>query len=87
MNPSILGGLIVDFGEKSIDLSVASRVNKLNNLLQRTFLAQFKYTELLIVLVFRICLRRWQLFRVLFAGTLRNELFSVLSFTESDMQN
>ncbi|KAI0690098.1 OSCP, subunit 5 of the stator stalk of mitochondrial F1F0 ATP synthase [Cytidiella melzeri] len=36
VNPSILGGLIVDFGEKSIDLSVASRVNKLNSLLQQS---------------------------------------------------
>ena len=35
VNPSILGGIIVDFGDKSIDLSVASRVTKLNNLLQR----------------------------------------------------
>lgn len=35
VNPSILGGIVVDFGDKSIDLSVASRVNKLNNLLQR----------------------------------------------------
>ncbi|KIJ39451.1 hypothetical protein M422DRAFT_75835 [Sphaerobolus stellatus SS14] len=33
VNPSILGGLIVDFGEKTIDLSVSSRVNKLNGLL------------------------------------------------------
>ncbi|KAI0085137.1 OSCP, subunit 5 of the stator stalk of mitochondrial F1F0 ATP synthase [Irpex rosettiformis] len=36
VNPSILGGLIVDFGEKSIDLSVASRVGKLNSLLQQS---------------------------------------------------
>jgi F-type H+-transporting ATPase subunit O len=35
VNPSILGGLVVDFGEKTIDLSVSSRVGKLNNLLQR----------------------------------------------------
>lgn len=35
VNPSILGGIVVDFGDKSIDLSVASRVTKLNNLLQR----------------------------------------------------
>ncbi|GJJ06122.1 hypothetical protein Clacol_000311 [Clathrus columnatus] len=34
VNPSILGGLIVDFGEKTIDLSVSSRVNKFNTLLQ-----------------------------------------------------
>lgn len=31
----MLGGIVVDFGEKTIDLSVASRVNKLNSLLQR----------------------------------------------------
>ncbi|GJE95449.1 F0F1 ATP synthase subunit delta [Phanerochaete sordida] len=36
INPSILGGIVVDFGDKSIDLSVASRVNKLNNLLQQS---------------------------------------------------
>ncbi|KAG1747245.1 ATP synthase delta subunit-domain-containing protein [Suillus paluster] len=37
VNPSVLGGIIVDFGDKSIDLSVSSRVNKLNNILQRMF--------------------------------------------------
>ena len=35
INPSVLGGVVVDFGDKTIDLSVASRVNKLNNLLSR----------------------------------------------------
>ncbi|KAF5351731.1 hypothetical protein D9756_007670 [Leucocoprinus leucothites] len=35
VNPGILGGLIVDFGEKTIDLSVQSRVTKLNNVLQQ----------------------------------------------------
>lgn len=35
MNPSVLGGLVVDFGDKTIDLSVSSRVNKLNTILQR----------------------------------------------------
>ena len=34
VNPSLLGGLVVDFGDKTIDLSVSSRVGKLNNLLQ-----------------------------------------------------
>lgn len=34
VNASLLGGLVVDFGDKTIDLSVASRVGKLNNLLQ-----------------------------------------------------
>ncbi|KAI0739601.1 hypothetical protein C8Q80DRAFT_1240735 [Daedaleopsis nitida] len=33
VNPTVLGGVVVDFGDKTIDLSVASRVNKLNNLL------------------------------------------------------
>jgi len=33
VNPSVLGGIVVDFGEKTIDLSVSSRVNKLNSLL------------------------------------------------------
>ncbi|KAI0066211.1 ATPase F1 complex OSCP/delta subunit [Artomyces pyxidatus] len=36
VNPSVLGGLVVDFGEKTIDLSVSSRINKLNNLLQQS---------------------------------------------------
>jgi len=36
VNPSVLGGLIVDFGEKTIDLTISSRVNKLNNLLQES---------------------------------------------------
>ncbi|EMD37419.1 hypothetical protein CERSUDRAFT_114086 [Gelatoporia subvermispora B] len=36
VNPAILGGIVVDFGDKTIDLSVASRVTKLNNLLQQS---------------------------------------------------
>ncbi|ELU40920.1 ATP synthase subunit 5 [Rhizoctonia solani AG-1 IA] len=36
VNPSILGGLLVDFGDKTIDLSVSSKVNRLNALLQLT---------------------------------------------------
>ncbi|KAF8584825.1 ATP synthase subunit 5 [Ramaria rubella] len=35
VNPSVLGGIVVDFGDKTIDLSVSSRVNKLNALLQQ----------------------------------------------------
>ncbi|KAI9569581.1 OSCP, subunit 5 of the stator stalk of mitochondrial F1F0 ATP synthase [Boletus coccyginus] len=34
VNSSLMGGIVVDFGDKSIDLSVSSRVNKLNNILQ-----------------------------------------------------
>ncbi|KAI8347790.1 OSCP/delta subunit of ATPase, partial [Mortierella sp. GBAus27b] len=33
VNPAILGGLVVEFGDKTIDLSVSSKVNKLNQLL------------------------------------------------------
>ncbi|KAF8512422.1 ATP synthase subunit 5 [Gautieria morchelliformis] len=33
VNPSVLGGLVVDFGDKTIDLSVSSRVNKLNSII------------------------------------------------------
>ncbi|KAG8991143.1 ATP synthase F0 subcomplex subunit OSCP atp5 [Tulasnella sp. JGI-2019a] len=33
VNPALLGGLIVDFGDKTIDLSVQSRVTKLNALM------------------------------------------------------
>ncbi|THH28653.1 hypothetical protein EUX98_g5537 [Antrodiella citrinella] len=36
VNPTVLGGIVVDFGDKTIDLSVASRVNKLNSLLQQS---------------------------------------------------
>ncbi|KAI0661448.1 OSCP, subunit 5 of the stator stalk of mitochondrial F1F0 ATP synthase [Cubamyces menziesii] len=36
VNPAVLGGVVVDFGDKTIDLSVASRVNKLNNLLSQS---------------------------------------------------
>ncbi|GLB37156.1 putative ATP synthase delta (OSCP) subunit [Lyophyllum shimeji] len=36
VNPAILGGIIVDFGDKTIDLSVQSRVTKLNNALQQS---------------------------------------------------
>lgn len=35
VNPTIQGGLVVDFGDRSVDLSVSSRVNKLNTLLQQ----------------------------------------------------
>lgn len=34
VNPGIQGGLTVDFGDRSVDLSVASKVRKLNQLLQ-----------------------------------------------------
>ncbi|KAJ3178906.1 ATP synthase F0 subcomplex subunit OSCP atp5 [Geranomyces variabilis] len=33
IDASILGGLVIDFGDKTIDLSVASKINKLNRLL------------------------------------------------------
>ncbi|KAJ3159992.1 ATP synthase F0 subcomplex subunit OSCP atp5 [Geranomyces michiganensis] len=33
VDPSILGGLVIDFGDKTIDMSVASKINKLNRLL------------------------------------------------------
>ncbi|KAG0093664.1 ATP synthase F0 subcomplex subunit OSCP atp5 [Podila epicladia] len=33
VNPAILGGLVVEFGDKTIDLSVSSKINKLNQLL------------------------------------------------------
>ena len=35
VNPALLGGLVVEFGEKTVDLSVASKVNQLNNLIKR----------------------------------------------------
>jgi len=36
VNPAVLGGIVVDFGDKTIDLSVSSTVNKLNNVLQQS---------------------------------------------------
>ncbi|KZT11048.1 OSCP, subunit 5 of the stator stalk of mitochondrial F1F0 ATP synthase [Laetiporus sulphureus 93-53] len=36
INPAILGGVVVDFGDKTIDLSVISRVTRLNSLLQQS---------------------------------------------------
>jgi len=36
VNPGILGGIILEFGDKTIDLSVANRVTKLNQLLQES---------------------------------------------------
>ena len=37
VNPDVLGGVVVDFGDKTIDLSVSSTVNKLNGVLQRLY--------------------------------------------------
>lgn len=36
VNPTVLGGIVVDFGDKTIDLSVQSRVTKLNSVLQQS---------------------------------------------------
>ncbi|KZT59219.1 ATP synthase subunit 5 [Calocera cornea HHB12733] len=36
INPGILGGLIVEFGDRTIDLSVSNRVNKLNALISES---------------------------------------------------
>ncbi|TRM69593.1 OSCP/delta subunit of ATPase [Schizophyllum amplum] len=36
VNPAIVGGLVVDFGDRTIDLSVQSRVTKLNAALQES---------------------------------------------------
>ncbi|KAF9071093.1 OSCP/delta subunit of ATPase [Rhodocollybia butyracea] len=36
VNPSVLGGVVVDFGDKTIDLSAQSRVTKLNAALQQS---------------------------------------------------
>jgi F-type H+-transporting ATPase subunit O len=50
IDSNVLGGLIVDFGEKSVDLSVASRVARLNAQLQGTspflrFFLHFLYLD------------------------------------------
>lgn len=49
INPAVLGGIVVDFGDKTLDLSVASRVTKLNSLLQRTFALQCTQTSVLML--------------------------------------
>ncbi|KIY74294.1 OSCP, subunit 5 of the stator stalk of mitochondrial F1F0 ATP synthase [Cylindrobasidium torrendii FP15055 ss-10] len=36
VNPTVLGGLIVDFGDKTVDLSVQSRITKLNSVLTQS---------------------------------------------------
>ncbi|KAL7409322.1 OSCP/delta subunit of ATPase [Mrakia frigida] len=36
VNPELLAGIVVDFGDKTIDLSAASKVNKLNGLLTQS---------------------------------------------------
>jgi F-type H+-transporting ATPase subunit O len=33
VDPQIVGGLVIELGEKTIDLSVSSKITKLNNLL------------------------------------------------------
>ena len=33
VNPAILGGLVVEVGDKTIDLSISSRLSKLNKAL------------------------------------------------------
>ena len=33
VNPQILGGIIVEYNDKTIDMSLSSKVNKLNRLL------------------------------------------------------
>lgn len=45
VNPSLLGGLVVEFGEKTVDLSVASKVNKLNQLIRREYW-MFSYSRI-----------------------------------------
>lgn len=34
VNPEILGGLIVEVGERSIDFSVSNKIQKMNKMLQ-----------------------------------------------------
>jgi len=44
VNAAVLGGIVLDFGDKTIDLSVSSTVNKLNNVLQRQLPRILTYT-------------------------------------------
>lgn len=41
----MLGGLVVEVGDKTIDLSVAGRVTKLNQLLQRELIMSFEHLQ------------------------------------------
>ena len=36
VNPDIRGGLIVEIGDRTIDLSVSARMSRMNKLLQET---------------------------------------------------
>jgi len=36
VNPELLGGLVVEIGERTIDLSVSSKINRLNKMLTET---------------------------------------------------
>ncbi len=36
VNPDILGGLVVEIGERTIDLSVSSKISRLNKMLTDT---------------------------------------------------
>jgi F-type H+-transporting ATPase subunit O len=36
VNPEIVGGLVVEIGDRTIDLSVSSKVSRMNKLLQDT---------------------------------------------------
>jgi F-type H+-transporting ATPase subunit O len=33
INPQIIGGIVIEFGEKTIDMSVSTKITKLNSLL------------------------------------------------------
>jgi F-type H+-transporting ATPase subunit O len=36
VNPEILGGLVVEIGEQTIDLSVANKISRMNKMLNET---------------------------------------------------
>lgn len=48
VNSSLQGGMTVDLGDRSVDLSVANRVNKLNALLRGTYSSPSRQGEILI---------------------------------------
>lgn len=55
VNEAVLGGLLVDFGDKTVDLSVASRVNQLNATLQGLSISpSFRHDDELTFNLFRI---------------------------------
>lgn len=35
VDPQIIGGIVIEFGDKTIDMSISSKLTKMNNLLSQ----------------------------------------------------